>query len=57
MPVVRHGLLDLFVETEREALHLDEITPALLRRHGLADFNKMPQHLRLTLRPERPELG
>ena len=54
---VRHGLFDLFVEAKRETLHFSEVTPALLWRHGLADFGKVPEHLRLTLRPQRAQFG
>src|ERR1019366_624252 len=43
--VVRHGLLDLLVGTERELFHFGKITPAFLRRHGLADSNAVFNHL------------
>jgi hypothetical protein len=45
------------VKTEREALHFSKVTPALLRRHGLADFDKMTQHLRLALGSQRTQFN
>ena len=47
----------LFVQTEGEALHLGQITAALLRRHGLADLDEMLEHLRLALGAERAKFG
>ena len=50
--VAGHGLLSLFVGADREPLHFRHIAAALLRRHRLADFDKMLEHLRLALRAE-----
>ena len=52
-----HGLFGLFVEAEREALHLGQIPSALFRRHGPADFGEMLEHLRLALGAERGDFG
>src|SRR4051794_26395547 len=54
---VGHGLLDVFVQSQRDLLHFGEITFPLLRRHRAADFGKMFEHLRLAFRAKLAELG
>src|SRR5438105_1769800 len=53
---IAHRLFELLMGTQRQALHFLEITFALIRRHGPADFLKMPEHLRLALRAKSAQL-
>jgi len=50
-------LLDFLVETKGKTLHFGKVTAALLRRHGLADGDEMPEHLRLALSAEFAQLS
>src|SRR6187549_2363532 len=51
-----HRTLYFSVKPKGEPLHLTQVPLALFRAHLAADVLKMPQHLRLTLRPQHSQL-